>query len=237
MDEDGTMARMPALEKFSEIHGIGICTIADLIEYRMRTESFVKKSAEAIIPTAIAGDFRIMVFENQVENLQHIVLVKGKIEPEKPILVRVHSECLTGEIFGSSRCDCAEKLDNSMKMIETEGCGVLLYIRQEGRGIGLINKVKAYAMLDKGIDETEVKKRLHLGLDMRHYGLGAQVLVQLGVKKMKLLTNNPKRMVGLQGYGLSITEQIPIATRLDVNDPCYLECKQLKTGAVLLETS
>jgi 3,4-dihydroxy 2-butanone 4-phosphate synthase/GTP cyclohydrolase II len=233
MDEDGSMARMPALEGFSEKHGIGICTIADLIEYRMRTESFVKRSAETIIPTSIAGEFKAVVYENDVDNLLHIALVKGKIDPEKPVLVRVHSECLTGDIFGSLRCDCGDQLQTAMEMIDQEGAGVLLYIRQEGRGIGLVNKIRAYALQDQGLDTVEANERLGFQPDLRNYGIGAQILVDLGVKNMRLLTNNPKKMVGLDGYGLSIVEQMEIETEPNEYNRRYLECKQLKMGHLL----
>jgi 3,4-dihydroxy 2-butanone 4-phosphate synthase/GTP cyclohydrolase II len=233
MDEDGSMARMPALEKFSEKYGIGICTIADLIEYRMRTESFVKRTAETIIPTSIAGEFKAIVYENDVDNLLHFAMVKGKIDPEKPVLVRVHSECLTGDIFGSMRCDCGEQLQTAMEMIDQEGAGVLLYIRQEGRGIGLVNKIKAYALQDQGLDTVEANERLGFQPDLRNYGIGAQILVDLGVRKMRLLTNNPKKMVGLDGYGLSIVEQIEIKTEPNEYNRRYLECKQLKMGHLL----
>ncbi len=233
MDEDGTMARMPALEKFSEKHGVGICTIADLIEYRMRTESFVHRSAETMIPTSIAGDFKAVVYENDIDRLLHIAMVKGEIDSEKPVLARVHSECLTGDIFGSLRCDCGLQLEQAMTMIEKEGSGVLLYIRQEGRGIGLVNKIKAYALQDQGLDTVEANERLGFKPDMRNYGIGAQILVDLGVRKMKLMTNNPKKMVGLDGYGLSIVEQVPIEVPANIHNKCYLECKKLKMGHLL----
>ncbi len=233
MDEDGTMARMPALEKFSEKHGIGICTIADLIEYRMRTESFVHREVEAVIPTCHAGTFKAVVYENDMENLQHVALVKGEINPNKPVLVRVHSECLTGDIFASLRCDCGEQLHKAMEMIDKEGSGVLLYIRQEGRGIGLVSKLKAYNLQDQGLDTVDANLKLGFSPDLRHYGIGAQVLVNLGVKKMRLLTNNPKKMVGLQGYGLEVVEQIPIQVEPNEYNRCYLECKKLKMGHLL----
>jgi 3,4-dihydroxy 2-butanone 4-phosphate synthase/GTP cyclohydrolase II len=233
MDDDGTMARMPTLEKFSEKHGIGICTIADLIAYRMRTESFVKRVAETAIPTSVAGDFKIIVFENDVDDFQHIAMVKGEIDSNKPILVRVHSECLTGDIFGSLRCDCGEQLKKAMIQIEKEGCGVLLYIRQEGRGIGLINKLKAYALQDQGLDTVEAHEELGFKPDLRNYGIGAQILVDLGVRKMRLITNNPKKMIGLDGYGLSIVEQVPIEIKPNEYNKGYLECKRLKMGHLL----
>jgi 3,4-dihydroxy 2-butanone 4-phosphate synthase/GTP cyclohydrolase II len=233
MDEDGTMARMPSLEKFSEKHGIGICTIADLIEYRMSKESFVHMAAETVIPTAYAGEFKAIVYENDIDDLLHIAMVKGEIDPGKPVLVRVHSECLTGDIFGSLRCDCGDQLHKAMKKIEEEGTGVLLYIRQEGRGIGLVNKLKAYALQDRGFDTVEANEKLGFKPDMRNYGMGAQILVDLGVRKMRLLTNNPKKMVGLDGYGLSIVEQIPIEIKPNEYNKGYLECKRLKMGHLL----
>ncbi len=233
MDEDGTMARMPALEKFSEEHSIGICTIADLIEYRMRTESFVKRAAETVIPTAFAGEFKTIVYENAVDDFLHIAMVKGEIDSNKPVLVRVHSECLTGDIFGSLRCDCGDQLHKAMEMMDKEGSGVLIYIRQEGRGIGLVNKLKAYALQDQGLDTVEANEELGFKADLRNYGIGAQVLVDLGVRKMRLITNNPKKMVGLEGYGLSIVEQVPIEIEPNEFNKGYLECKKLKMGHLL----
>ena len=233
LDEDGSMARRSALEKTSERHGIGICTIPDLIEYRMRTESFVHRVAEADIPTVIAGDFKAIVYENDIDDLLHFAMVKGTIDPEKPVLVRVHSECLTGDIFGSMRCDCGPQLHRAMAMMEEEGCGVLLYIRQEGRGIGLVNKIRAYALQEKGLDTVEANVQLGFQPDMRNYGIGAQILADLGVRKMRLMTNNPKKMVGLEGYGLSLVEQVPIEIEANEFNKCYLECKKLKMGHLL----
>ncbi len=234
MDEDGTMARMPALEKFSQEHGIGICTIADLVEYRMKNEAFVHRAAESVIPTRHGGEFRMIAFENDVDQLLHVALVKGQIEPEKPVMVRVHSECMTGDIFGSLRCDCGDQLHKAMSMIEKEGVGVILYLRQEGRGIGLVNKLKAYELQRKqGLDTVEANRRLGFKADMRDYGLGAQMLVNLGVRKMRLLTNNPKKMIGLDGYGLTVVEQIPIEIEPNEYNRCYLECKKLKMGHLL----
>ena len=234
MDEDGTMARMPALEKFSQEHGIGICTIADLVEYRMKNEAFVHRAAESVIPTQHGGEFRMIAFENDVDQLLHVALVKGQIEPEKPVMVRVHSECMTGDIFGSLRCDCGDQLHKAMSMIEKEGVGVILYLRQEGRGIGLVNKLKAYELQRKqGLDTVEANRKLGFKADMRDYGLGAQMLVNLGVRKMRLLTNNPKKMIGLEGYGLTIVEQIPIEVQPNEYNRCYLECKKLKMGHLL----
>ncbi len=230
MDEDGNMARMPSLEEFSKKHGINICTIQDLIEYRMQTESFVHRAVESVIPTAHAGEFKIIVYDNDVEDFQHIALVKGEIVPEKPVLVRVHSECFTGDIIRSLRCDCGDQLEKAMRIMDQAGSGVLLYVRQEGRGIGLVNKLKAYCLQDKGLDTVEANQKLGFKPDLRNYGIGAQVLVDLGVRKIRLMTNNPKKIIGLQGYGLSIVEQVPIEIEPNEYNRCYLECKKLKMG-------
>ncbi len=234
MDEDGTMARMPSLETFSEKHGLGICTIADLVEYRMRTEIFAKRAAETRIPTQYGGEFKIIAYENDIDDLLHIALVKGEINPDEPTLVRVHSECMTGDIFGSFRCDCGEQLHKAMAMMEKEGSGVILYLRQEGRGIGLVNKLKAYELQQtRGFDTVEANKKLGFKDDLRDYGIGAQILVDLGVRKMKLLTNNPKKMIGLEGYGLSIVEQLSMEIPPNEFNKGYLECKKLKMGHLL----
>ncbi|MFH2044547.1 MAG: bifunctional 3,4-dihydroxy-2-butanone-4-phosphate synthase/GTP cyclohydrolase II [Pseudomonadota bacterium] len=233
MDDDGTMARMPSLEKFSEKHGIGICSIADLIEYRLANERFVRRSAETVIPTSIAGEFRAVVYENDIDRFLHIAMIKGEIDSEKPVLVRVHSECLTGDIFGSLRCDCGDQLQEAMKMIETEGSGVFLYIRQEGRGIGLVNKIKAYALQDQGFDTVEANAELGFKPDLRNYGIGAQILVDLGVRKMRLITNNPKKIVGLEGYGLSVVEQVGIEVGPNKFNEKYLSCKKYKMGHLI----
>jgi 3,4-dihydroxy 2-butanone 4-phosphate synthase/GTP cyclohydrolase II len=233
MSEDGSMARMPDLEKFSKEHNIGICTIADLIEYRLRTERFVRPVTTTVIPTSIAGEFKTVVYENDVDNFLHIALVKGEIDPAEPILVRVHSECLTGDVFGSMRCDCGEQLHAAMKMIEEEGTGIVLYIRQEGRGIGLLNKMKAYALQDQGHDTVEANELLGFKPDLRNYGIGAQILVDLGVRKMRLVTNNPKKIVGLEGYGLCVVEQIPIEMKPNKYNRRYLTCKKSKMGHLL----
>ncbi|MCD4741691.1 MAG: bifunctional 3,4-dihydroxy-2-butanone-4-phosphate synthase/GTP cyclohydrolase II [Desulfobacteraceae bacterium] len=233
MDDDGTMARMPSLEKFAKKHNIGICTVADLVEYRLKTESFVKKAAQTEIPTKFGGDFEIIAYENELDSLTHIALVKGEIDPEKDILVRVHSECMTGDIFGSLRCDCADQLHKSMDIIDKEGSGVILYLRQEGRGIGLVNKLKAYEYQRQGYDTVDANRKLGFKDDMRDYGIGAQILVDLGIKKMRLLTNNPKKMVGLEGYGLSVVEQVPIEIEPNEYNKGYLKCKQLRMGHTL----
>jgi 3,4-dihydroxy 2-butanone 4-phosphate synthase/GTP cyclohydrolase II len=233
MDDDGTMARMPSLEIFAKKHGIGICTVADLVKYRLKHESFVKRAAETVIPTRVGGEFKIIAYENDLDNLTHIALVKGEIEPEKEILVRVHSECMTGDIFSSLRCDCQDQLHSAMAMMEEEGSGVLLYLRQEGRGIGLVNKLKAYEYQRQGMDTVEANEKLGFKADMRDYGVGAQMLVDLGVKKMRLLTNNPKKMIGLEGYGLSVVEQVPIEVEANCHNQGYLKCKQAKMGHLL----
>jgi 3,4-dihydroxy 2-butanone 4-phosphate synthase / GTP cyclohydrolase II len=230
MDEDGKMARMPSLEEFSKNHGIHICTIQDLIEYRMQKESFVHRAVESSFATAHAGEFKIVIYDNDVEDFQHIALVKGEIDPEQPVLVRVHSECFTGDVIRSLRCDCGDQLEKAMMMMDKEGSGVLLYVRQEGRGIGLVNKLKAYCLQDKGMDTVEANQELGFKPDLRNYGIGAQVLVDLGVRKIRLITNNPKKIIGLQGYGLSIVEQIPIEIEPNEYNRCYLECKKLKMG-------
>lgn len=233
MDDDGSMARMPTLEKFSEEHGIGICTVADLVAYRTRTESFVHRAAETTIPTLFGGEFRIIAYENDVDQLTHIALVKGDIDPDQPTMVRVHSECMTGDIFGSMRCDCSSQLHKAMEMVNENGSGAVLYLRQEGRGIGLINKLKAYELQNQGFDTVEANRKLGFKDDLRDYGLGAQMLVDLGIRQMRLLTNNPKKMVGLEGYGLSVVEQIPIEIEPNEYNRCYLECKKLKMGHLL----
>lgn len=233
MDEDGTMARMPSLEKFSKKHNIGICTVADLVKYRLKNESFVSRAAQTIIPTRVGGDFKIIAYENDFDNLTHIALVKGVIDPEKATLVRVHSECMTGDIFTSLRCDCQDQLHQAMSMMEKEGNGVLLYLRQEGRGIGLVNKLKAYEYQRQGLDTVEANEKLGFKADMRDYGVGAQILVDLGVKEMRLLTNNPKKMIGLEGYGLSVVEQVPIEIEPNSCNEGYLKCKQAKMGHLL----
>jgi 3,4-dihydroxy 2-butanone 4-phosphate synthase/GTP cyclohydrolase II len=199
----------------------------------LANESFVRRSAETVIPTSYAGEFKAVVYENDIDKFLHIAMVKGEIDPEKPILVRVHSECLTGDIFGSLRCDCGDQLQESMKMIEKEGSGVLLYIRQEGRGIGLVNKIKAYALQDQGLDTVEANEKLGFKPDLRNYGIGAQILVDLGVRKMRLITNNPKKIVGLEGYGLSIVEQVGIEVGANQYNKGYLSCKKIKMGHLL----
>lgn len=230
MDDDGSMARMDSLKKFSEEHGIGICTIADLVEYRIKTESFVRKAVETVIPSEFGGDFKMIAYENDLDHLTHIAMVKGDIDPEKPTMVRVHSECMTGDIFGSELCDCSNQLHKAMSMIAEEGSGVLVYLRQEGRGIGLINKLKAYELQRQGLDTVQANEELGFAADLRDYGVGAQILADLGIRKMRLLTNNPKKIIGLEGYGLAVVEQIPIEVPPGEYNRSYLRCKQLKMG-------
>jgi 3,4-dihydroxy 2-butanone 4-phosphate synthase/GTP cyclohydrolase II len=233
MNDDGTMSRLPELEGFAEAHNLKIITIADLVEYRMQTERLVHRAAETVLPTYYGGDFRAIAYTNDVDFHEHLALVKGEWEPDEPILVRVHSECLTGDVFGSGRCDCGEQLHNAMRMIDEEGKGVILYMHQEGRGIGLVNKLRAYALQDQGKDTVEANIELGFKADLRDYGIGAQILADLGVRKIRLLTNNPKKVKGLEGYGLSIVERIPIETTPRQTNIDYLRTKKRKMGHLL----
>jgi 3,4-dihydroxy 2-butanone 4-phosphate synthase/GTP cyclohydrolase II len=232
MNEDGTMARRPDLDQFAKKHGLRIVTVADIIAYRMRNESFVHKEAETILPTP-SGEFKAIAFINELDNSEHLALVKGEIAPNKDILVRVHSECLTGDVFGSYRCDCGDQLQKSLKMIDQEGLGVVVYLRQEGRGIGFANKLKAYALQDKGFDTVEANEELGFKPDLRDYGVGAQILVALGVKRMRIMTNNPKKIVGLEGYGLTVIGRVPIEIPPRPENVRYLLTKCEKLGHIM----
>lgn len=232
MNDDGTMARMPDLGKFAEKHGLKIATVADLIAYRMKNESFVQTVAETILPTPF-GDFKAVVFVNDIDEYEHLALVKGEIDPEKEILVRVHSQCLTGDVFGSYRCDCGAQLERAMEIVQQEGLGVVLYLQQEGRGIGLANKLKAYALQDQGFDTVEANEELGFDPDLRDYGVGAQILAALGVRKMKLMTNNPKKIIGLEGYGLEVTDRVPLEIEPRAENMRYLLTKCQKLGHLM----
>jgi 3,4-dihydroxy 2-butanone 4-phosphate synthase/GTP cyclohydrolase II len=232
MSEDGTMARVPELMEFSARHGVKIVTVKDLINYRMKTECLVKRVADVKLPTAY-GDFRAIAFSNYVDDCLHLAIIKGEIKKTDSVLVRVHSECLTGDVLGSKRCDCGEQLEAALRMIEAEGKGILLYMRQEGRGIGLAKKLQAYELQEKGLDTVEANLKLGFKPDLRDYGIGAQILVELGVRKMRLMTNNPKKIIGLEGYGLSVVERVPIQTKPHEKNILYLKAKKSKLGHIL----
>ena len=232
MNEDGTMSRVPELAIFAKEHGMKMVTIKSLIEYRMRRESFVKRAAVTKLPTEY-GEFIAIAYENEVDDYNHLALVKGEIKPGDDVLVRVHSECLTGDVLHSLRCDCGDQLHKAMQIIDKEGKGVILYMRQEGRGIGLVNKLRAYELQDKGMDTVEANLELGFKADLRDYGIGAQILVELGVKKMRLMTNNPRKIVGLEGYGLKVTGRVPLEIPAQSNNLKYLKTKKHKMGHIL----
>ena len=229
MNEDGTMARVPHLAKFARKHGLLMITIADLIRYRMRTEGLVRKVATARLPTE-HGDFTIHAFESVIDQETHVALVRGEVGDGEDVLVRVHSKCLTGDVFHSARCDCGEQLHTAMKRIADAGRGVLLYLNQEGRGIGLANKIRAYELQDQGYDTVEANERLGFKADQRDYGIGAQILRELGVRSMRLLTNNPRKFIGLEGYGLSVSASVPLEVPVSEHSRRYLRTKKEKLG-------
>ena len=232
LKDDGTMARMPDLEVFAETHGLRIISVAQIIAYRRLHENMVQRVAEARLPTGF-GEFTAVAFRSEVDTAEHLALVLGDVGPDDPVLVRVHSECLTGDVFGSKRCDCGAQIDLALHLIAQEGKGVFLYMRQEGRGIGLHNKIKAYALQDSGLDTVEANASLGFGPDLRHYGIGAQILVDLGVRNMRLLTNNPKKVIGLEAYGIRLVERVPIIVPSTPENERYMETKHQKLGHLL----
>ena len=232
MNEDGSMARYPELREFADTHKLPLVTIADFIEYRKRTETLVEKKAEALLPTE-HGEFRVIGFQSTLDDSDYVALVKGTWEPDEPVLVRVHSECLTGDVFGSFRCDCGPQLEEAMRMVEQEGKGVILYLPQEGRGIGLINKLLAYHLQDEGADTVEANSRLGFKDDLRDYGMGAQMLYLLGVRRMRLMTNNPRKIVGVQGHGLEVVERVSLQIEANPRNESYLQVKKSKLGHLL----
>ena len=233
MKDDGTMARMPDLEIFAARYDLKIVTIADIIKYRLRNESLVRRAATVTLPTEYGGTFTAIAYENDVDHQHHLALVKGEIHPEDEVLVRVHSQCLTGDVFGSKRCDCGAQLHKAMAMVEEEGKGVILYMNQEGRGIGLINKLRAYELQENGRDTVEANEELGFKADLRDYGIGAQILVDLGVRNIRLMTNNPRKIIGLEGYGIRVVDRVPIEADPYTENMGYLETKKKKLGHLL----
>jgi 3,4-dihydroxy 2-butanone 4-phosphate synthase/GTP cyclohydrolase II len=233
MNEDGTMARMPDLTVVAKRHDLKIVTIADIIKYRMRNESLVRRTATVTLPTEYGGTFTAIVYENDIDSFHHLALVKGEIHPEDEVLVRVHSQCLTGDVFRSKRCDCGDQLHKAMAMVDEEGKGVILYMNQEGRGIGLANKLKAYELQEDGRDTVEANEELGFQADLRDYGIGAQILVDLGVRKIRLMTNNPRKIIGLEGYGIRVVDRVSIEANPHRENIGYLETKKKKLGHLL----
>ncbi len=233
MKDDGTMARMPDLEVFAEKHNMKIVAIKDLVAYRLQKESLVEKVAEALVPSPFGGEFRALVYRSVLDKTEHLAMVKGEFDPEESVLVRVHSECLTGDVFHSLRCDCGDQLVRAMEMIGEAGKGALIYMHQEGRGIGLANKIRAYALQEKGKDTVEANEALGLLPDLREYGIGAQILAHLGIRKLRMMTNNPKKIIGQKGYGLEVVERVPILVEANKKNINYLRTKQEKMGHLL----
>jgi len=232
LNEDGSMARRPELEVFARKHGLKFITVADIVAYRLQRERLVRREAEAVIPTP-HGDWKIIAYRNEVDQLEHVAMVKGEVAGEEDVLVRMHSECLTGDVFHSLRCDCGEQLEAAMRAIDREGRGVIVYLRQEGRGIGLVHKLRAYALQDGGMDTVQANEALGFRPDLRDYGIGAQILLDLGLSSIRILTNNPKKIVGMDGYGLSVTSQVALRVEPNPHNEAYLATKRDKLGHLL----
>ncbi len=229
MNDDGTMARLPQLDAFRRKHKLKWGSVADLIAYRRRHEVLIERGETALLPTCF-GDFRIAAYRSKIDNLEHVALICGDVADRQDVLVRVHSECLTGDVFGSCRCDCGEQLHNAMRQIAAEGAGVIVYLRQEGRGIGIFNKISAYKLQDEGCDTVEANEKLGFGADLREYGIGVQILLDLGIRSVRLLTNNPKKLVGISGFGLEVSERIPIVMPFKAENAGYMQTKKERMG-------
>ncbi|MCK4495098.1 MAG: GTP cyclohydrolase II, partial [Candidatus Aminicenantes bacterium] len=230
--EDGRMARLPELLSFARSHDLKVCSLADIISYRWKKEKLVKREVTTFLPT-LWGDFKLIAYRTLLKDRVHLALVKGEVKGKEDVLVRVHSQCLTGDTFGSLRCDCGEQFKRALQKVGSSGCGVVLYLNQEGRGIGLLNKLRAYELQVKGMDTVEANQKLGFDPDLRDYGIGAQILADLGLRKIRLLTNNPRKIIGLKGYGLEVTERIPLEIKLNETNKSYLEAKQKKLGHLL----
>ncbi|MBA2669073.1 MAG: bifunctional 3,4-dihydroxy-2-butanone-4-phosphate synthase/GTP cyclohydrolase II [Gemmatimonadetes bacterium] len=232
LNPDGSMARRPELEVFAKEHGLRFITVAQIIAYRLKAERLVQRAAEAVLPTP-HGEWQVIAYSNDVDNFEHVALVMGDVDGKQDVLVRMHSECLTGDVFHSQRCDCGEQLDAAMRTIADEGQGAIIYLRQEGRGIGLVHKLKAYALQDGGMDTVQANEALGFRPDLRDYGIGAQILIDLGLSTIRILTNNPKKIVGVDGYGLSVSEQVPLRVAPNPHNQSYLMAKRDKMGHLL----